>query len=229
MATGNTIGRIVGQSPVRAVPVEQANPVVVQLFQGVERLVPMWQQLEGLAQQLTGGGRGGGAVAAIGGLIGGAIGGAGGVGEGAPGPGGVASPEELGARLTELGRLVRTPPEAMDGPARPDQRRTRQITEEILGLAMQVSGPRGQPVHELALGAARERIEALAATAPTPARAAQAVGNAAMMAQMRGANGPVLEMLRSVLAGLQQALGLIQGITGRNDGAQIRRSPRQAP
>lgn len=227
MATGNTIGRIVGQSPVRAVPVEQANPVV-QLFQGLERLVPMWQQLEGLARQLTGGG-GGGAAAAIGGLIGGAIGGAGGVGAGAPGPGGVVSAEELGARLTELGRQVRTPPEAMDGPARPDQRRTRQITEEILGLSMQVSGPRGQPVHELALGAARESIEALAATAPSPARAAQAVGNALTMAQMRGANGPVLEMLRSVLAGLQQALGPIQGITGRNDGAQIRRSPRQAP
>ncbi|WP_438021410.1 hypothetical protein WMF18_21055 [Sorangium sp. So ce315] len=227
MATGNTIGRIVGQSPVRAVPVEQANPVV-QLFQGLERLVPMWQQLQGLAQQLTGAGRGG-AAAAIGGLIGGAIGGAGGVGAGAPGTGGVASAEELGARLTELGRVVRTPPEAMDGPARPEQRRTRQITEEILGLAMQVSGPRGQPVHELALGAARERIEALAATAPTPARAAQAVGNALTMAQMRGANGPVLEMLRSVLAGLQLALGPIQGITGRNDGAQIRRSPRQAP
>ncbi|MGK3993248.1 hypothetical protein [Sorangium sp. So ce1024] len=263
MATGNTIGRIVGQSPVRAVPVEGANPVV-ELFQGLERLVPMWQQLEGLAQQLTGGGRGG-AAAAIGGLIGGAIGGAGGVGAalggaggvgaalggaggvgaalggliggalggaggtGAPGPGGVASVEELGARLTELGRVVRTPPEAMDGPARPEQRRTRQITEEMLRVAMDVSGPRGQPVHELALGAARERIEALAATAPSPARAAQAVGNALTMAQMRGANGPVLEMLRSVLAGLQQALGLLQGITGRNDGAQIRRSPRQTP
>ncbi|WP_199694367.1 hypothetical protein, partial [Sorangium cellulosum] len=139
------------------------------------------------------------------------------------GTGGVALPEELGARLTELGRLVPTPPEAMDGPARPDQRRTRQITEEILGLAMQVSGPRGQPVHEFALGAARERIEALAATAPSPAQAAQAVGNALTMALMRGANGPVLEMLRSVLAGLQKALGLIQGITGRNDGAQIRK------
>ncbi|WP_437879007.1 hypothetical protein [Sorangium sp. So ce513] len=204
MATGNTIGRIVGQSPVRAVPVEGANPVV-ELFQGLERLVPMWQQLEGLAQQLTGGGAG------------------------APGPGGVASVEELGARLTELGRVVRTPPEAMDGPARPEQRRTRQITEEMLRVAMDVSGPRGQPVHELALGAARDRIEALAATAPSPARAAQAVGNALTMAQMRGANGPVLEMLRSVLAGLQQALGLLQGITGRNDGAQIRRSPRQTP
>ncbi|KYF78546.1 hypothetical protein BE18_17520, partial [Sorangium cellulosum] len=60
-------------------------------------------------------------------------------------------------------------------------------------------------------------------TAPTPAQAAQAVENAATMALMRGANGPVLEMLRSVLAGLQRALRLVQGITGRNDGAQIRR------
>ncbi|KYG03362.1 hypothetical protein BE21_52055 [Sorangium cellulosum] len=135
----------------------------------------------------------------------------------------VASPEELAARLAALGRLVRTPPEAMDGPARPDQVRTRQITEEILRQAMEVSGPRGQPVHALALGAARERIAALAGTAPSPAQAAQAVENAATMALMRGANGPVLEMLRSVLAGLQQALRLIQGITGRNDGAQIRR------
>ncbi|WP_433937675.1 hypothetical protein AB3662_23935 [Sorangium cellulosum] len=213
MAAGNTIGRIVGQSPVRAVPAEQANPVV-QLFQGVARLVPMWQQLEGLAQQLAGGGRGGAAAAG---------GGARGAGAGAPEPGGVASAEELGARLTELGRLVRTQPEAMDGPARPDQARTRQITEEILRQAMDVSGPRGQAVHALSLGAARERIEALAATAPSPAQAAQAVGNALTMAQMRGANAPVLEMLRSVLAGLQQALRLIQGITGRTDGAQIRK------
>ncbi|WP_437738668.1 hypothetical protein [Sorangium sp. So ce1335] len=226
MATGNTIGRIVGQTPVRAVPAEQANPAV-QLFQGLERLVPMWQQLGGLAQQLLGGGRGGGAAAI--GAAAAAFGGARGAGAGVPGPGDVASAEELGARLTELGRLVRTPPEAMDGPARPDQIRTRRITEEILGLAMRVSGPRGQPVHELALGAARERVEALAATAPSPAQAAQAVGNALTMAQMRGANGPVLEMLRSVLAGLQQALRLIQGITGRNDGAQIRKPPRPAP
>ncbi|WP_437961606.1 hypothetical protein WME76_19495 [Sorangium sp. So ce119] len=212
MAAGNTIGRIVGRSPARAVPAEQANPAV-QLFQGVARLVPMLPQLEGLVQQLAGGGRGGAAAG----------GGARGVGAGAPVPGGVASAEELGARLTELGRLVRTPPEAMDGPARPDQSRTRQITEEILRQAMDVSGPRGQAVHALSLGAARERIEALAATAPSPAQAAQAVGNALTMAQMRGANAPVLEMLRSVLAGLQQALRLIQGITGRTDGAQIRK------
>ncbi|XXX71825.1 hypothetical protein WMF30_29685 [Sorangium sp. So ce134] len=210
MGSGNTIGRIVGQTPARAVPVELANPVV-ELFQGVERLVPMWRQLEGLVQQLGGGG----AAAARGG--------ASGEGPGARGLGDVASPEELGARLTELGRLVRTPPEAMDGPARPDQIRTRQIAEEILRQAMEVSGPRGRPVHELALGAARERIEALAGTAPSPAQAAQAVANAATMAQMRGANGPVLEMLRSVLAGLQQALRLLQGITGRTDGAQIRK------
>ncbi|WP_437719914.1 hypothetical protein [Sorangium sp. So ce861] len=206
MGSGNTIGRIVGQTPARAVPVELANPAV-QLFQGIERLVPMWRQLEGIVQQLGGGARGG----------------ASGEGAGARGPGDVASPEELAARLTELGRLVRTPPEAMDGPARPDQIRTRQIAEEILRQAMEVSGPRGQPVHALALGAARERIEALAGTAPSPAQAAQAVENAATMALMRGVNGPVLEMLRSVLAGLQQALRLIQGITGRNDGAQIRR------
>ncbi|AUX44037.1 uncharacterized protein SOCE26_054970 [Sorangium cellulosum] len=212
MATGNTIGRIVGQSPARAVPPEQANPVV-QLVQGVERLVPMWQQLDGLAQQLARAGRGGAPVSRDG---------ARGARGGARGLGGAASPEELCARLTELGRMVRTPPEVMDGPAGPEQIRTRQITEEILQLAMGVSGPRGQPVHELALGAARERIAALAATAPSPAQAAQAVDNAALMAQMRGANGPVLEMLRSVLEGLQQALRLIQGVTGRTDGAQIR-------
>ncbi|WP_437312543.1 hypothetical protein [Sorangium sp. So ce385] len=213
MGSGNTIGRIVGQTPARAVPVEEANPAV-QLVQGVERLAPMWRQLEGLVQQLGGGGRGGAPAAR---------GGASGEGAGAPGTGDVASPEELAARLTELGRLVRTPPEAMDGPARPDQIRTRQLTEEILRQAMEVSGPRGQPVHALALGATRERIEALAGTAPSPAQAAQAVENAATMALMRGVNGPVLEMLRSVLAGLQQALRLIQGIRGRNDGAQIRR------
>ncbi|AUX33659.1 MULTISPECIES: hypothetical protein [Sorangium] len=213
MGSGNTIGRIVGQTPARAVPVELANPVV-QLFQGVERLAPMWRQLEGLVQQLGGGGRGGAPAAR---------GGASGEGTGARGAGDVASPEELAARLTALGRLVRTPAEAMDGPARPDQIRTRRITEEILRQAMEVSGPRGRPVHALALGAARERIEALAGTAPSPAQAAQAVENAATMALMRGANGPVLEMLRSVLAGLQQALRLIQGIPGRNDGAQIRR------
>lgn len=213
MATGNTIGRIVGQSPVRAVPPELANPVV-QLFQGVERLAPMWQQLDGLVQQLGGGGRGDAPASR---------GGSPGAGPGARGLGDVASPEELCAQLTELGRLVRTPPEAMEGPARPDQIRTRRITEEILRQAMEVSGPRGQPVHALSLDAARERIAALAGTAPSPAQAAQAVGNAATMALMRGANRPVLEMLQAVLAGLQQALRLVQGITGRTDGAQIRK------
>ncbi|WP_437594695.1 hypothetical protein [Sorangium sp. So ce1000] len=214
MGTGNTIGRIVGQSPVRAVPPELANPAV-QLFQGVERLVPMWQQLEGLVRQLGGRGRGGASASQ---------GGAGGAGQGARGIEEVAPPEsseQLCARLTELGHLVRT--EAMDGPARPEQLRTRQITEEILRRAMDVSGPRGQPVHELSLAAAREQIAALAGTAPSLAQAVQAVDNAATMSQMRGANGPVLEMLHVVLAGHQQALRLVQGITGRTDGAQIRK------
>ncbi|WP_437494713.1 hypothetical protein WME75_23315 [Sorangium sp. So ce1014] len=213
MGTGNTIGRIVGQSPVRAVLPELANPVV-QLVQGAERLVPMWQQLDGLVQQLGGGGRGDAPASR---------GGSSGAGPGARGLGGVASPEALCAQLTELGRLVRTPAEAMEGTARPDQLRTRQITEEILRQAMAVSGPRGQPVHALSLDAARERIAALAGTAPSPAQAAQAVDNAATMALMRGTNRPVLEMLQAVLAGLHQALRLVQGITGRTDGAQIRK------
>ncbi|XXY50068.1 hypothetical protein WME91_02815 [Sorangium sp. So ce269] len=215
MATGNTIGRIVGQSPARPVPPEQANPVV-QLAEGVQQLAARWQQLGGRLPQLLGAGRGGGPRQGGGALLTGA-------GDGALGPTDVASREALAARLTELGRLLRASPEAMARPPRPDQFQTRRITEEILQQAMDVSGPRGQPVHELSLGAARERIAALAGSAPSPAQAVQAVENAATMAQMRGVNAPVLEILRSVLADVQKALRLIQGIQGRNDGAQIRK------
>ncbi|WP_437663450.1 hypothetical protein [Sorangium sp. So ce1182] len=215
MATGNTIGRIVGQSPARPVPPEQANPVV-QLSEGVQQLAARWQQLGGRLRQLLGEGRGGGPRQGGGALLAGA-------GDGALGPGDVASREELAARLTELGRLLRASPEAMARPPRPDQFQTRRITEEILQQAMDVSGPRGQPVHALSLGAARERIAALAGSAPSPAQAVQAVENAATMAQMRGANAPVLEVLRSVLADVQKALDLIQGIQGKTNGAQIRK------
>ncbi|XYI03728.1 hypothetical protein ACMHYB_29770 [Sorangium sp. So ce1128] len=216
MATGNTIGRIVGQSPARPVPPELANPVV-QLAGGLQQLAARWQQLGGQLQQLLGAGRGGGPRPGGGAIL---------AGDGALGPGDVASPGELAARLTELGRLLRASPEAMARPPRPDQFQTRRITEEILQQAMDVSGPRGQPVHELSLGAARERIAALAGSAPSPAQAVQAVENAATMAQMRGANAPVLEMLQSVLADVQKALDVIHGIQGkqgRNDGAQIRK------
>ncbi|AUX19749.1 uncharacterized protein SOCEGT47_002010 [Sorangium cellulosum] len=135
----------------------------------------------------------------------------------------VASLAELGARLAEIGSRLRASPEAMERPPRPDQFETRRLTEEMLRQAMEVSGPRVQPVHALSLAAARERIAALAGQAPSPAQAAQAVENAATMAQMRGANGPVLAMLQSVLGELRRALALIQGIQGRADGAQIRR------
>ncbi|MGK3983766.1 hypothetical protein WME99_12060 [Sorangium sp. So ce136] len=217
MATGNTIGRIVGQSPARPVPPEQANPVV-QLAEGVQQLAARWQQLGGRLGQLLGAGRGGGPRPGGGARLTGA-----GAGDGALGPGDVASREALAARLTELGRQLRASPEAMARPPRPDQFQTRRITEEILQQAMDVSGPRGQPVHALSLGAARERIAALAGSAPSPTQAVQAVENAATMAQMRGANAPVLAMLRSVLADVQKALDLIQGIQGKTNGAQIRK------
>ncbi|MFO0650150.1 MAG: hypothetical protein U0326_28270 [Polyangiales bacterium] len=227
MAVGNTIGRIVGQSPASTSPPTMANPIA-QLFQGLQQLIPMWQQLQGLIQQLGGGGGGGG--------------GAGGGASPTPAPSGSPSttgapatspsPEggdalrsttDLQARLIALGQRVRVRGDAMEGPARADQRLTRELTNEMLRQAMIASGPRGSAVHQLTLDATEARIAGLAGQAPSPAQAAQAVGNAATMANGRGAGAPVMQMLQKVMGIFQQALSLLQGLQKRSNGAQIKK------
>lgn len=224
MAVGNTIGRIVGQSPASTSPPNMANPIA-QLFQGLQQLMPMWQQLQGLIQQLGGGGGGGG-------------------GSPSPSPAPSSSPSTTGApatspspaggdtfrstadlqaRLTDLGQRVRVRADAMEGPARPDQRFTRELTNEMLRQAMIASGPRGSAVHQLTLDATEARVADLAAQAPSPAQAAQALGNAATMANGRGAGAPVMQMLQKLMGMFQQALSLMQGLQKRTNGAQIKK------
>lgn len=222
MAVGNTIGRIVGQSPASTSPPNMANPIA-QLFQGLQQLIPMWQQLQGLIQQLGGGGGGGGgaqpsapspapstspsaAPASAAGAAGDSL----------------RSPAELQASLTDLGQRLRARPETMEGPPRPDQRLTRALTDEILRQAMIASGPRGSAVHQLTLDTTEARVADLAAQAPSPAQAAQAVGNAATMANGRGAGAPVMQMLQKLMGMFQQALSLLQGLQKRTNGAQIK-------
>ncbi len=221
MAVGNTIGRMVGQSPAKKAPMEMANPIAL-LSQGLQQLIPMFQQLQGIIQQLMGGGGGGPSAPTS-----------------SPSPGvtpstlGAAatdarplieSPEALRQRLTELGQSLRTRPESMDGPPRSDQAQTRAITDSILQSVMSVAGPRGSAVHETALANLANTVTQVAGQAPSTAQSAQAVDNAATMARMRGAGGPVLQMLQQVLGMFQQALSLIQGLKPKTNGAQIKKS-----
>ena len=208
MATGNTIGRMVGQSPAKKGSVDTANPIAL-LSQGLQQLVPMWQQLQGMIEQLAGGGGGGG--------------GGGGAApaaseEGEP----IESPEALRARLTELGARLRTGPSDMEGAPRGDQVRTRQITEAIAREALRASGPRGSAVHELTLLNTEARVAELARAAPSAAQAAQAVDNAATMARMRGAGAPVMQMLQKALGMFQQVLSVLQKVS-KSNGAQIKK------
>lgn len=223
MAVGNTIGRIVGQSPASTSPPTMANPIA-QLFQGLQQLIPMWQQLQGLIQQLSGGGGAGGGAsptpAPSGSLS------TTGAPATSPSPEGgdtLRSTADLQARLIALGQRVRVRGDAMEGPARADQRLTRELTNEMLRQAMIASGPRGSAVHQLTLDATEARIAGLAEQAPSPAQAAQAVGNAATMANGRGAGAPVMQMLQKVMGIFQQALSLLQGLQKRSNGAQIKK------
>ncbi len=67
MAVGNTIGRMVGQSPAKKAPMEMANPIAL-LSQGLRQLIPIFHQLQGITQQLMGGGGGGGGGGPSGGI-----------------------------------------------------------------------------------------------------------------------------------------------------------------
>ena len=125
-------------------------------------------------------------------------------------------------RLTRLGRAVRPTPESMEGTPRPDQAATRHISQEVLRAAMEVSGVPGRPVHQLDLNRLQETATALARSAPSTPQAVQAVDNAATMAGMRNANGPVLQMLQQVLGIFQQALSLMQKIKAATGGAKVR-------
>lgn len=227
MAVGNTIGRMVGQSPAKKSPMEMANPIAL-LSQGLQQLIPMFQQLQGMIQQLMGGGGGGGggggspSASAAPATPGAATPTGGSANPEASAP--FETPEALRQRLTELGQSLRTRADSMDGPARPDQSLTRSITESILGATMTASGPRGSAVHEVTLQNLGDTVTQLAGGAPSAAQSAQAIDNAATMARMRGAGGPVLQMLQQVLGMFQQALSLIQGLKPKTNGAQIKKS-----
>ena len=51
----------------------------------------------------------------------------------------------------------------------------------------------------------------------------QALGNAATMANGRGAGAPVMQMLQKLMGMFQQALSLMQGLQKRTNGAQIKK------
>jgi hypothetical protein len=210
MATGNTIGRMVGQSAAKPGPVGGANPSA-SLPQGLQQAMPMLQQLQGMIQQLAGGG-GGGAPARPGERATTTM-----PGERAA----TATPEALRARLTALGEQLRAGPADMEGAPRVDQWRTRELTAAIAREALRASGPRGSAVDERALTELEARVAELAGAAPSAAQAAQAVDHGATMAGMRGAGPQVMQALQKSLGLLQQALGAAQQ-GSHADGAQVK-------
>ena len=210
MAVGNTIGRIVGQSPASKGSPQESNPAV-KLPQSLQQLVQMGQQLSGMVQQLAGGGSGG-AGGAGGASPLAALGGAGGL---------LKSAGDLQGQLTQLGALVQTTPGEMEGAPSSGQQKASQLTQEILKQAMAVSKPPGSPVHAPSLDKASESITALANGASSPAQAVQSLGNATTLAQGKGASPPVLQMLQSLLGKFQQTLQQAQGLKGGTNGAQI--------
>lgn len=202
MATGNTIGRIVGQAPANAgASPDQSNPAA-KLMAALQQLQGMVQQLQGMMQQGGGGGGGGG-----------------------PSPQGGSPPatsKALADQLTKLGEMAATKPASMEGPPNPGQALTKQIAGEIFEHTMAVSGQPGKPVDAQALAAAEQKIADLAKGAPSAAQAAQAVDNATTKAATRGANPPVLQMIQKLLDMLKQTLSQAQGSKGGSRGAQIR-------
>lgn len=212
MATANTIGRIVGQSPEREAETEDANPLAKikeifdkakELYDKIKEMVEKFKQLaEANHEAASGAGESGASE------------------RGANPP--VETPEHLRARLTELGATLGATAASMEGPPRRDQAITRQVTQTLFETAMRVSNAPGAAIHTLDLAHLANTLTEVANTAPTPEQRVQAVDNAATMARLRGAKPAVLEVIQSVYETVKAAMELLKSLKPQSDGAQVK-------
>ena len=211
MATANTIGRIVGQSPESEAKTEDANPLAKikeifdkakGLYEKIKEMVEKFKQLaEANHEEASGASEGGGE-------------------ERANPP--VETPEHLRDRLTELGATLGATAATMEGPPRRDQAITRQVTQTLFETAMRASNAPGAAIHTLDLAHLASTLTEVANTAPTPEQRVQAVDNAATMARLRGAKPAVLEVIQSVYETVKAAMELLKSLKPQSDGAQVK-------
>lgn len=212
MATANTIGRIVGQSPEREAETEDANPLAKikeifdkakELYDKIKEMVEKFKQLaEANHEEASAAGESGAS-------------------ERSANPP-VETPEHLRARLTELGATLGATAASMEGPPRRDQAITRQVTQTLFETAMRVSNAPGAAIHTLDLANLANTLTEVANTAPTPEQRVQAVDNAATMARLRGAKPAVLEVIQSVYETVKAAMELLKSLKPQSDGAQVK-------
>lgn len=212
MSGGNTVGRIVGQSPPSEGEPEESNPAqkLMELFQQGKELFDQIKQLVETFKKPEG--------------ADGPAGHAPEGGDGAPdeearrrrerehAP--IETPAALRDRLTEIGATLQPTPGSMEGRPRADQVATQRITQDLVHLVRQVSGEPGRPVERGAIDAAVQTAQQLVAGAPSRPQARQAVDNAMTMANMAGVNKPAMEVLQKVMGAIQQIQGIVKSVQG---------------
>jgi hypothetical protein len=217
MATANTIGRIVGQSPEREAETEDANPLAKikeifdkakELYDKIKEMVEKFKQLaEANHEEASGASEHGASEHRA--------------SEQRANPP-VETPEHLRERLTALGATLGATAASMEGPPRRDQAITRQVTQTLFETAMRVSNAPGAAIHTLDLAHLANTLTEVANTAPTPEQRVQAVDNAATMARLRGAKPSVLEVIQSVYETVKAAMELLKSLKPQSDGAQVK-------
>lgn len=208
MAGGNTIGRVLGQSPPAEGEPEASNPLQ-ELFETVKTAKELADHIKELVEtfkpeETSESGHDG-------------------HDEGDP-------LEALTRALTRVGERLAPSTADMEGPARSDQAATQELTRALVARVREVSGEPGAAVDRGALDALEADVEALLRSAPSTAQARQALDNALTTTRMEGMAKPAVNALEKVKKTFEAIKGIVESVKklageGRqSDGAIVRDS-----
>lgn len=209
MAGGNTIGRVLGQSPPSEGEPESSNPLA-ELFETLKTVKELADHIKELVETFKPEAPHEASEAH-------------GAGAGSTDP-----LEELAERLVQLGERLAPAPAEMEGSPRPDQRAAHEVTRALLELVRSLAGEPGSAVDRAAIDAAASQAEEILQRAPSPAHARQAIDNALTAARMEGHAKPAVEVLEKVKKTFEAVKGIIEsakkllGEARQGDGAFVR-------
>lgn len=208
MAGGNTIGRVLGQSPPSDGEPEESNPLQ-ELMETVKTAKELADHIKELVETFKP------------------------EEEPEPGHGGHDEGDPLEAltrALTRLGERLAPTAADMEGPGRSDQAATQTLTRALVARMREVSGEPGAAVDRSALDALVADIETLLRNAPSTAQARQALDNALTATRMEGMAKPAVNALEKVKKTFEAIKGIVEsakklaGEGRQSDGAIVRDS-----